>query len=473
MTSINFKQVGAIQQYSGFLVKIGRLIDGLVIFFTLYFMMPFLRDEWNNAYMIVAIMGVLFFELISSFCEFYRSWRIVRLRYEILDIFLYWAVTCFILTFILFFWYKNEEVNSNIIFYWFFFSFVCVAVWRCCLRLILRYVRAFGYDQRNACFIGANDTALKLYQNLKSHRWIGINFIGFFDDRESTPSRPLSTPDGKIAGNIDDLLVHAVKGRVDIVYICLPMAAEKRIKTLIDHFSDTTTSIYFCPSFIDFDLLNARWDDVFGQPVISVVESPFSGYVGFIKRLEDLCLCMIILPLIAVPMAVISIMIKATSKGPVLYKQKRYGLNGKEFMIWKFRSMTTCENEHEFVQATKNDNRITPLGAFLRKTSLDEIPQFINVLKGDMSVIGPRPHPIKLNEQHRKMVHRYMLRHIIKPGITGWAQVNGCRGETEDPGKMERRIEHDLFYIKNWSFLLDIKIFFKTFFTALFDKNAY
>jgi len=207
--------------------------------------------------------------------------------------------------------------------------------------------------------------------------------------------------------------------------------------------------------------------------IVNVVTTPFLGVSGITKRLEDIVLSVAILAIIAIPMLVIALAIKLTSRGPVIFRQRRYGLNGKEFEIWKFRTMTVTEDGDAFVQATFGDSRITPLGHFLRATSLDELPQFINVLCGEMSIVGPRPHPVALDEQHRSLIPRYVLRHKIRPGITGLAQVNGFRGETDSLDKMQKRIESDIAYIDQWSLMLDLKIIFLTLLRGFTDKNAY
>ncbi len=207
--------------------------------------------------------------------------------------------------------------------------------------------------------------------------------------------------------------------------------------------------------------------------MMSIYESQFCGVYGWIKRLEDVVLSTVFLIIAAVPMLLIAAAVKLSSPGPVLFKQRRYGLNGKVIRVWKFRSMTVCEDEKTVLQATKNDARITTLGAFLRKTSLDELPQFINVLQGTMTLVGPRPHAVMHNEQYRSQIPGYMLRHKVKPGITGWAQVNGWRGETDVLIKMQKRFEYDMEYIRNWSLWLDIKILWLTLWCGFWGKNVY
>ena len=222
-----------------------------------------------------------------------------------------------------------------------------------------------------------------------------------------------------------------------------------------------------------FQLLHSRWSDVQGVPVVSVFENPFYGVDGILKRAFDVCLASIALLIVAIPMLLIALAVKLTSKGPVLFRQLRYGLDGKEIVGWKFRSMPVCENGDTVVQATKNDSRLTSIGGFLRKSSLDELPQIFNVLFGQMSMVGPRPHANAHNEFYRSQIEGYMLRHKVKPGITGLAQVNGCRGETETLDKMENRVFYDHQYIREWTIWLDLRIILKTFGVVFSKQNAY
>ena len=232
-------------------------------------------------------------------------------------------------------------------------------------------------------------------------------------------------------------------------------------------------SVYLIPDLFMFDLLHARSESINGLATISIFDTPMDGPNAVLKRIEDVVLASLILLLIAVPMLLIAIAVKLTSRGPVLFRQTRYGMDGRPIRVWKFRSMTVMEDGAAVTQASRNDCRITPLGAFLRRTSLDELPQFFNVLLGDMSVVGPRPHAVAHNEQYRRQVSRYMLRHKVKPGITGWAQVNGWRGETDTLEKMQKRIEFDLDYIENWSVWWDLKIVLLTLFKGFVHRNAY
>jgi putative colanic acid biosynthesis UDP-glucose lipid carrier transferase len=251
------------------------------------------------------------------------------------------------------------------------------------------------------------------------------------------------------------------------------MASQPRMLKLLDELRDTTASIYFAPDIFLYDLIQARMDAIGGIPVVAVCETPFWGINGVIKRASDLVIASAILVLIAPLMLAIAIGVKLSSPGPALFKQRRYGVDGREIVVYKFRTMTVLEDGAAIRQATRDDPRVTPLGTILRRYSLDELPQFINVLQGRMSVVGPRPHAVAHNELYRKLIKSYMIRHKVKPGITGWAQVNGYRGETGDIDKMRARIEHDLDYLRNWSLRLDLKIVLKTLFVVLRPQNAY
>jgi putative colanic acid biosynthesis UDP-glucose lipid carrier transferase len=261
--------------------------------------------------------------------------------------------------------------------------------------------------------------------------------------------------------------------RVDVIYIALPIRHEERTKELLDELHDSTASIYFVPDIFVFDLIQARMDDIHGIPVVALCETPFVGFDGLVKRLSDILIATLVLLLTAPLMILIAIGIKLTSPGPTIFKQRRYGLDGQEIKVYKFRTMFVTEDEEHVPQATRDDPRITPFGTFLRRFSLDELPQFINVLQGRMSVVGPRPHAIAHNETYRKLIKGYMVRHKVTPGITGLAQVNGLRGETSTVEAMKARVEYDLNYLRYWSLGLDFKIILRTAAILFSDKNAY
>jgi putative colanic acid biosynthesis UDP-glucose lipid carrier transferase len=318
-----------------------------------------------------------------------------------------------------------------------------------------------------------NDLGFELAKNIAATPEMGLRLIGFYDDRPENRRPNIPAERGPYAGNISQLVVDARRGVVDRIYITFPMRAEDRIRKVLRELSDTTASVYIVPDFFVFEMLCSRWSSVGGLPAVSVFENPFFGVDGALKRFTDLVLTIPLLLLLAIPMGIIAIAIKLTSPGPVFFRQRRYGLDGKEIYVWKFRSMKVMDNGSEVKQATLGDSRVTPLGAVLRKTSLDELPQLFNVLEGTMSLVGPRPHATAHNEQYRKVIGGYMLRHKVRPGITGLAQVSGWRGETDTLEKMERRVECDHRYIRDWSWWLDFWILLRTGLVVFGSKNAY
>ena len=336
--------------------------------------------------------------------------------------------------------------------------------------LLPRLLRAEGLE-RVAVVAGAGEVGRTLVERIRTQPFLGISVAGYFDDR--APGRVAGAPEGEILGTLAQLADYAKTHRVDLIYLALPMASQPRIMKLLDELHDTTASIYFIPDIFVFDLIQARTDSIGGIPVLAVCETPFFGVDGLVKRLSDFVLASIILVLISPLMVAIALGIKLTSPGPAIFKQRRYGLDGREIVVYKFRTMRVAEDGPVVRQASKNDPRVTPLGAFLRRTSLDELPQFINVLQGRMSVVGPRPHAVAHNEMYRKLIKSYMVRHKVKPGITGWAQVNGLRGETDSLDKMQARIEYDLDYLRHWSLKLDFAIIWRTIFVVLKRQNAY
>ncbi|CAN5404900.1 undecaprenyl-phosphate glucose phosphotransferase [soil metagenome] len=319
--------------------------------------------------------------------------------------------------------------------------------------------------------VGMNNQGVSLAENIAVSAYSGIELQGFFDDRSE--SRRLEQGKYRLLGKINDLADYVKKHRIQFIYLSLPMIARPRILQILDDLKDTTASIYFVPDMFITDLIQGRSDSVCGVNVISVCDTPFRGVNGALKRISDIVLSLLILILISPIMLVIGILVRLDSPGPAIFKQRRYGLDGEQILVYKFRSMAVAEDGGAIQQACRNDLRVTRLGAFLRKTSLDELPQFFNVLQGRMSIVGPRPHAVAHNEMYRTLIKGYMVRHKVRPGITGWAQVNGYRGETDTLGKMQLRIDYDLDYLRNWSLQLDFFIILKTIKLVFKDSAAY
>ncbi len=382
-----------------------------------------------------------------------------------------WSVTVALLLFIGWTTRTLAFFDQRVMFAWMLATFAA----RFAAHLVMPYVllRLFADEraQRVAVVAGGCELGRELAERIRSNPLLGLRVAGFFDDRG--PGRVGDVRPGEILGSLDDVAAYVKSHRVDVIYMTLPMASQPRILKLLDELHDTTASIYFTPDIFLFDLIQARMDTIGGMPVVCVCETPFSGLNGLIKRTSDIVLASAILLLILPLMLAIAAGVKLSSPGPVLFRQRRYGLDGQEIIVYKFRSMTVTEDGCVIRQATRDDRRVTPFGFFLRRYSLDELPQFVNVLQGRMSVVGPRPHAVAHNEMYRKLIKGYMIRHKVKPGITGWAQVNGLRGETESLDKMKDRIAHDLAYLRNWSLQLDLWIVLKTVFVMLRDDKAY
>ena len=361
--------------------------------------------------------------------------------------------------------------NPVFVLTWLLWAPLSVVATRFAFRRVAPAVARLQGSAKRAVICGINTQGLALARRIGDSPYVTTELMGFFDDR--TNDRFAGQHDYPLLGKLTDLPGYVKRESVGIIYLSLPMAAHPSILKLFDDLRDTTVSIYFVPDLFVTDVIQGRVDMVDEFPVVAVCETPFVGLSGIIKRISDIVLSAVFLFLAAPLMLAVALGVKLTSPGPVLFKQRRYGLGGEEILVYKFRSMTVCEDGSVVRQAQKGDSRVTPFGAFLRKSSLDELPQFLNVLQGQMSIVGPRPHAVAHNEMYRKLVKGYMVRHKVKPGITGWAQVNGCRGETDTVDKMQRRIDYDLEYLRNWSPRLDFFIIFKTFEVVLRGSQAY
>jgi len=323
---------------------------------------------------------------------------------------------------------------------------------------------------RKAVIVGASSRGAQLDATLAAKSTLRIDVAGFFDNRG--PERLPSECAGRMLGGLDDVADYVSRERVDIVYITLPMSPQPHVIELLNSLRDSTASIYFVPDLSVFDLVQPRFDIVDGIPVIAVCESPFYGVRGMAKRLSDIAISSLAIVLLAPVFALVALGVKLSSPGPAIYRQKRYGLDGEEIIVYKFRSLRVEDESAPLRVVTRDDDRVTPFGAFIRKTSLDEIPQLFNVLLGNMSIVGPRPHAVAVNENYRRQIPGYMVRHKVKPGITGWAQVNGYRGG-DDLHSMTMRIKYDLEYLRHWSLGFDLIIILKTAFMVWKDEHAY
>jgi Undecaprenyl-phosphate glucose phosphotransferase len=414
--------------------------------------------------------AVLLVLLVFGGSSVYRSWRGMSFSLEAMRLAALWF-TVFALGIAYFLLLKVSGVTSRM---WWGLWFVGTLGGSIAMRLVLRlaaaWIRAQGWDLRSAVIVGAGNDASRIVHTFNRNRWAGIDVRGWF----STPGGDRQLHDVPHLGPFDALADYVEQHRINQVWIALPMSEQERINGVLKALDHSTADIKFVPDLFGMQLLNHSVDQVAGLPVINLRASPLDGNARLLKAAEDRILATLILLLIAPLLICIAIAVKLSSPGPVLFRQKRHGLDGNEIEVWKFRTMRVHTEEHgKVTQAARHDPRITRLGRFLRRTSLDELPQFFNVLQGTMSIVGPRPHALAHNHQYKGEVENYMQRHRVKPGITGWAQVNGLRGETDTVAKMAARVEHDLYYMQNWSLLFDLRIIALTIFKGLVGRNAY
>jgi putative colanic acid biosynthesis UDP-glucose lipid carrier transferase len=366
---------------------------------------------------------------------------------------------------------SSEEFSRLVIGTWAVVTPVPLIFLSVALHEYMRRLMHAPSNARVAVVAGYNDVSVTLVKRIRYAPELGIRVDGYFDDRSA---ERLGLPAGnELLGGLSDLAAHVNSGNVDVIFIALPMRQVQRVVDLLEELRDTTASIYFVPDIFVMDLIQSRTADISGVPVVAMCETPFHGSRGLIKRTMDIAISMAALLTLSPLLLLIALRIKLGSRGPVIFRQRRYGLDGQIIWVYKFRTMTVTEDGADIQQATPDDVRITSFGRFLRRYSLDELPQLINVLQGSMSLVGPRPHAVAHNEIYRRLIKGYMVRHKVLPGITGLAQVNGCRGETSRLEEMKARIEYDLDYLRHWSPLLDVRILLQTVIQVLNDRKAY
>ena len=447
-----------------------RVLDPLIIMGTLYLSCRYFGEAFNGYLLVLMILAFFVSSAVYQHIDPYRIWRSGRMLAHARDIVFGWVLTGAVLLFL--------ERSSGLIY---FYDQRVVLAWFVAVPLLMlvshiaahRGAVGKGSDSevRSVVVVGANNVGLKFAGICERQKNLFMQVEGYFDDRVDDRHPPnLRHPMlGKMSGIASYVRQHNIK----LIAISQPISAQPRIRKLLDELQDTTASVYFLPDIYIFDLMQARFDNVGGMPVIAICETPFMGLNSMIKCMSDVVLGLAISLGLLPVMLLIALAVKFTSAGPIIFRQRRYGLYGEEIIVYKFRSMLVTDDGDTIVQAQKGDPRLTRIGAFLRRSSLDELPQFFNVLQGRMSIVGPRPHAVAHNEMYRKLIKGYMLRHKVKPGITGWAQVNGLRGETETLDKMQARIQYDLDYLRSWSLWLDLWIIVRTVKVVLSRHNAH
>lgn len=450
---------------------IRALLNPSIVVLTLGASIALHGEVITGYYLLAAVLAFFLSAQLLDDVDLFRSWRRPHLGTEGRRILLGWLSVVGALALLGYATQLSGELSDDVLWTWVAATPVMLVAGQGLARLLVNRLGASQEIARKIVIIGANQPGLDLAHKMREDSALCLDVQGFFDDR--SPDRLADVSSERLLGPLKDVPEYVRRHSVNRIYISLPMVAAPRIRALMTELRDTTASIYFVPDIFVFDLIQARFDAVNGIPVVAICESPFQGVNGVLKRISDVALSILILSLIWPLMLAVALAVKLSSSGPIIFRQRRYGLNGEEIVVYKFRSMTVCEDGAGLRQASRGDQRVTRVGAFLRATSLDELPQFINVLQGSMSIVGPRPHAVAHNEQYRRLIDGYMIRHKVKPGITGWAQVCGLRGETETVEKMRARVEHDLDYLRHWSLGLDLWIIVKTVLLVVKDKHAY
>ncbi|KAB7923713.1 undecaprenyl-phosphate glucose phosphotransferase [Klebsiella pneumoniae] len=444
-----------------------RFSDIVLIFASLYAICLLNNVDFEIRYLLFSLIVLVIFQMVGGITDFYRSWRGVKISAELKLILKNWFLS-YVLALGIISLFHDFDLNIRVAAIWFIVVTIGFVLCRSLIRVGAGILRRLGYNTRRVAVVGSLPAGINLLKSFAEEPWMGFIVLGYYNSEPLT-----SVSDINFCGNFDKLIIDARDGKIDRIYIAMNMQEEAKIKKIVQQLTDTTCSVLLIPDIFTFNILQARTEEINGVPVVPLFDTPLSGINMIFKRLEDIIVSTVILLLISPVLLIISVAVKFSSPGPVLFRQLRYGMDGKPIRVWKFRSMRVMENDENVVQATKNDIRVTKVGKFLRSTSLDELPQFFNVWCGQMSVVGPRPHAVAHNEQYRALIQGYMLRHKVKPGITGLAQINGWRGETDTLEKMEKRIEYDLLYIRGWSIWLDLKIIFLTVFKGFINKSAY
>ena len=450
-----------------------RSVDNLVILLTLY-IASFYSNSYNTTgYMLAGLSAVILFGLVGRFTEIYASWGGRSfVRDESVRVLGTWLLTFMLLIFIAFTTKSTTEFSRIILMSWLFVTPTLLVLNRYLLRQLFAYLKRLGVNNRRVAIVGMTEHGLQFAHDLENNPDIGYHIAGFYDQRDQS-NYPEEHKKYSKLGNFEQLIKAARSGKWDQIYVALPLEERQATITLLEQLSDSVTPVRLIPDYFTSNLLKKKYIELVNTPILCVHETSLTEHNVYVKRAEDIFFASLIVLIISPILLGVALAIKLTSRGPVIFKQKRHGAQGEQFTVWKFRSMTVCEDGDTVKQATKNDCRVTRLGGFLRRTSLDELPQFFNVLQGHMSIVGPRPHAVAHNEYYSQHISGYMLRHFIKPGITGWAQINGWRGETDQLYKMEKRVEYDLEYIRRWSLWMDVKIILLSVFKGFSSKNAY
>lgn len=457
------RTIGIVERYPAQLIVPVVDFFALLIGGLLAYRLRFETYDLHDRYWLAMAIMLLLVILLNTIYGGYIRWRVAKITSIVFKLSTVWIIAAIIVSSLIYFAHMADSYSRLWVGYTLMFSFLISSGARVVAQVLLKYARKIGKAKRRVFLIGPKAQVLNVAKGMRDAPFEGYCIAGI----------------ERLNGEPDPLFYERVVRRVlqseaREVWICVPLEMGGLVRSIFYELRHHTAEVRFIPDFEGMQLLNHRMSEVAGHLAVDLSVSPLDGVTRIVKRMEDLILGSIISIVIFPVCIVIAIAIKMTSPGPILFKQHRTGANGKCFRVYKFRTMYVHQEPEGWVtQATHGDERITPIGAFLRRSSFDELPQFYNVLQGRMSIVGPRPHALAHNEYYKDIVESYMQRHKVKPGITGWAQVNGHRGETNTIEKMEQRVAHDLWYIDSWSLGLDLRIILLTVIKGFFNKNAY
>lgn len=458
------------KSYSGYFNIFSRITDPLVIVFAAYlsFWLRFSAgfDDVSKDYKLLIIFVFLCVAAVFPLFDLYTSWRGQSLFKQAKAIFLAWSSVVLIVIVLLFSLKISSGYSRLWLGYWGITGLVMLLTVRMAVYGFLQYQRSRGKNIRWVVVVGGGNLGRTAIGRVNSAHWIGYRIAGVFDDNSELLGKEVEGC--KVIGNLGDVNRFLHDNSVDEIWLALPLRAEVRMKELLSDISHHSVNIKLIPDIFGFSLIHHSVTEIAGLPAVNLSVSPMDGGNHLLKEIEDRAFSIIILLLISPLMLFIAALVKLSSPGPVFYKQERVSWNGKKFKMYKFRSMPVCD-EAVVQWGNAKLKETTKIGRFLRKTSLDELPQFINVLKGDMSIVGPRPERSEFVDKFRYEIPGYMQKHMVKAGITGWAQINGWRGDT----CLKTRVEYDLFYVENWSLWFDLKIIILTIFKGFVNRNAY
>ncbi len=465
---------GLLKEYSRALAIAMHILDTLVVFIAgwLAYFVRFNESVFPSSYGAALFIALLMTPLVFSFYQIYTSLRVKSFIKHIINLMEAVCLLGFILAGLSFFTKSGDAFSRTWFVLWMVFAIILLIAFRCSLLFFLRFMRSHGLNERRVVIFGAGELGEKFAGSVQQALWTGFRIITFIDDHAQ--EKPATIHGISVIQTPEHLSQYLHEQDIDEIWLALPLHDESRVKIILHELHHQTITTRFVLDIFGLDLLSHSVADIAGYPVLNIRSSPMVGVNRLVKAIEDRFIAGIILCLISPLLLLIAASVKLTSRGPVFFKQQRLGWDGRVIKVYKFRTMVLHEERDGVVsQATIADKRVTLFGRFLRRTSLDELPQFINVLQGRMSIVGPRPHALAHNELYKEAIYTYMQRHRVKPGITGWAQINGWRGETDTIDKMKKRVEYDLYYINNWSLGFDLKIILLTIVRGFVSKNAY